>query len=74
MKADRIRSMTHAKKFHPFDVRTTSGESYHVRSPEMVWVSPENDVMLVLDPTQGVAFIDVDQISECVRDTTRKPK
>jgi hypothetical protein len=31
--------------------------------------------MLVLDPTEGVAFIDLDQVAEGVRDTSRrKPK
>jgi hypothetical protein len=67
MDADRIRSMLKPDKFHAFDVRTASGNSYRVRSPETGWISPEDDVMLVYDPDQGASLIDVDQVVECVR-------
>jgi len=68
MNADQFRTMLKPKKtFYPFDVRTASGESYRVRSPEMGWISPEDDVMLVYDPDQGISLIDVDQVVECVR-------
>ena len=66
MKAQQIRKMTEAKPFHPFDVRTASGESYHVRSPEMPWISPDGEVVLVYEPSEGVALIDADQVTECV--------
>lgn len=67
MDVERIRAMMRSEKFHPFDVRAASGRSYHVRSPEMAWMSPEADVMLVYDPVQGVALIDTEQVVECVR-------
>lgn len=67
MDAPRIRSMLRLEKFHPFDVRTASGNSYRVRSPEMAWIPPEADVMLVHDPDQGISLIDLDQVVECVR-------
>jgi hypothetical protein len=71
MDAQRIRSMFRPDKFHAFDVRTASGNSYRVRSPEMGWISTEADVMLVYDPDQGISLIDVDQVVESVRPITK---
>jgi hypothetical protein len=67
MDAKLIGTMLKPEKFHPFNVRTASGNSYHVRSPEMAWMSIEAGVMLVYDPKQGVSLIDIDQVVECVR-------
>jgi hypothetical protein len=62
-----FRTMLKPENFCPFDVRTADGESYRVRSPEMGWISPEDDVMLVYDLDQGITLFDVDQVVECVR-------
>ncbi len=67
MDVKQITAMLRSEKFHAFEVRTASGQSYRVRSPEMAWMSPDDDVMLVYDPTQGVALIDTEQVVECVR-------
>ena len=71
MDAEQIGTMLKPDKFHPFDVRTASGRSYRVRSPEMAWMSSEAGVMLVYDPSEGVALIDIDQVVECVRPITK---
>jgi hypothetical protein len=73
MDVKQIGTMLRSEKFHPFDVRTASGQSHHVRSPEMAWMSPDNDVMLVYDPAQGVALIDTEQVVECVRPIIKRP-
>ena len=73
MEARQVRTFMDAAKFIPFDVRTASGPSYHVRSREMTWMSPQRDLMLVYDPDAGVALIEVDDVTECVRPIGRKP-
>ncbi|MCA1686134.1 MAG: hypothetical protein LC745_09150 [Planctomycetia bacterium] len=70
MNIDNVRSMTRLP-FHPFLVRTASGESYAVSQPELYWIDPDGEVMLVKDKTQGVVLIDLDHISECVREPTK---
>jgi hypothetical protein len=67
MDAKQIRTMLRTDKLHPFDVRTAGGDSYHVRSPEMVWMPPRTGVMMVYDLDQGISFIDIDQVVECAR-------
>jgi hypothetical protein len=72
MDVKRVRTMLKPQGFFPFDVRTASGESYRVRSPEMAWIPPEVDVMLVYDPDEGIVMIDIEQVVECVRPITRR--
>ncbi len=72
MDVKRIRTMLKPEGFYPFDVRTASGESYRVRSPEMGWISPVDDVMLVYDLDRGISLIDVDQVVECARPITKR--
>ena len=67
MNADHILGMTRGKPFHPFRVRTAGGESYTVAHPELFWVDPDGEVMLVKDKEQGVALIDTASVAECVR-------
>jgi hypothetical protein len=66
MDPDNIRSMTRPP-FHPFLVRTAYGESYAVTHPELFWIDPDGEVMLIKDKAQGVVLIDTSHISECVR-------
>jgi hypothetical protein len=63
---DSIRGMTRPP-FHPFLVRTASGESYAVTHPELYWIDPEGEIMLIKDKVQGVVLIDTEHISECMR-------
>lgn len=65
MTAEKIRSMTRAP-FHPFVVRTGSGESYLVAHPELFWLDPDGEVLLVKSGSE-VALIDVASVTECVR-------
>ena len=53
MDPKQIGTMLKSEKFHPFDVRTASGQSYRVRSPEMAWMSPDADVLLVREGENG---------------------
>ena len=53
--------------FHPFQVRTASGESYSVAHPELYWLDPDGEVLLVKDKKAGVVLIDVAAVTECVR-------
>lgn len=74
MNPAQIRSMMKAP-FHPFVVRTGSGESYSVVHPELFWIDPDGEVLLVKDRTQGVALIDTASVTECVRlPAAEKPK
>jgi hypothetical protein len=70
--------MTHAKlksmtslPFHPFTVRTGSGQSYLIAHPELFWLDPDGEVLLVKDKTD-VVLIDIDSITECVRPSRSK--
>jgi hypothetical protein len=40
---------------------------YVVAHPELYWMDPDGDVMLVKDRKQGVALIDTASVTECVR-------
>jgi hypothetical protein len=69
MKAINIRKMLDPKKrFHPFDVRTGSGGSYRVSSPEMIWISPDGEILILYQPNEGVTMIDVDEVNVCHRE------
>jgi hypothetical protein len=59
--------------FHPFMVRTASGETYTVAHPEMYWMDPDGEVMLIKDRKQGVALIDTASVTECVRLRPKAP-
>jgi hypothetical protein len=72
MKPEQIRKMIRAKRFHPFDVRTASGERYHVTSPEFVWMPGDGEVVLIYEPGEGVALIDADQVTECFREIKKR--
>jgi hypothetical protein len=75
MDAAHIRTLVDLKKrFHPFFVRTGSGGNYYVSSPEMLWVSPKDDVLIVYQPDEGVTMIDVDEVTECHREIKRVKK
>ena len=65
MTADKIRSMTKAP-FHPFVVQTGSGESYVVQHPELYWLDPDGEILLVKSGSE-VELIDVASVTECVR-------
>ena len=67
-----IRSMT-TLTFHPFVVRTASGESYPVAHPELVWIDPDGDVMLV-KVKAAVVLIDIDSVTGCVRQSAPTEK
>jgi hypothetical protein len=65
VKVDTIRSMTRLP-FHPFSIRTASGHSYHVAHPELLWLDPVGEVLLVKD-AGAVVLIDLEEITVCVR-------
>jgi hypothetical protein len=67
LNADHILSMARGKPFHPFRVRTASGEAYTVNHPEPFWMDPAGEVFLVKDQQQGVALIDTASVTEFVR-------
>jgi hypothetical protein len=69
---DKILSMTNPP-FHPFLVRTASGQAYTVAHPELYWMDPDGEVMLVKDKKQGVALIDIASVTECVRLQPKAP-
>lgn len=66
MSLKKLKSMTRLP-FHPFIVHTSSGESYMVSHPELYWLDPDGDVLLVKDETRDVVLIDIASITECVR-------
>ena len=73
MNAQHIRTMVDPKKrFHPFEIRTGSGGSYHVASREMLWISQDGEILIVYNPGEGVTMIDADEVTECHR--TIKPR
>ncbi len=39
MHADTIKDILHAQPFHPFTLRTVSGEDYLVEHPDFVWLT-----------------------------------
>ena len=67
-------AMIRVKPFRPFEIHTTGGETYEVKSPEMIAISPGGGLVIVFDSGNGVALIDIDQIAECVRPITRVKK
>jgi hypothetical protein len=74
MDVEHIRPFLGRDKFHQFDVRTASGNSYRVRGPEMAWLSPDGSTLLVWDTEAGVALIDTEEVTECVRPIKAKAK
>jgi hypothetical protein len=71
MNPGQLRSMIRAP-FHPFIVRTGSGVSYLVSHPELCWLDPDGEVVLVKDKKEVVVLIDIDSITECARPTKSK--
>jgi hypothetical protein len=73
MKPDHIRKFIKPKgRFHPFTVRTASGEGYAVRSPEFVWMPGDGEIVMVYEPGEGVTMIDADEVTECHREIKRR--
>ena len=71
MSPNQIRGMAKAP-FHPFSVRTGSGESYLIAHPELYWLDPDGEVLPVKDKGD-VVLIDVESINECVRPGKPRP-
>lgn len=55
-------------KFHPFVVRTASGTGNTVRSPEMIWMPGEGELVMIYEPGEGVTMIDTEDVTECHRE------
>jgi hypothetical protein len=66
MTRDQLLAPTKGELFRPFEIRTTSGETYRVTNREQYWVSPKGETVLVYLGTT-IAFIDGDHIAEFVR-------
>jgi hypothetical protein len=66
MTRDQLLAPAKGEPFHPFEVRTTSGEVYTVSHPEQYWVLPRGETVLVY-LTDGIAFIDADHVAGFVR-------
>ena len=75
MDAAHLRTMVDPKKqFHPFFIRTGSGGSYRVASPEMFWISHDDKILIVYQPDEGVTMIDVAEVTECHREIKPRKK
>jgi hypothetical protein len=59
-------------RFHPFDVHTSSGWSFHVHSPEFIWMPRGAGIVVVYEPGEGVQMIDTDEVTECRREIKKK--
>ncbi len=66
MTREQLLAPSKGEPFHPFELRTTSGQVYTVTHPEQYWVSPEGETVLVYLANR-IAFIDSDHINEFVR-------
>jgi hypothetical protein len=66
-----VLAMLRDKPFRPFEIHTASGETYQVKGPEMIAVSPGGGLAVVFDAGNGVALVSMDQITECIRPITR---
>jgi hypothetical protein len=70
-----VLAMMRDKPFRPFEIHTNSGETYQVKGPEMIAVSPGGGLAVVFDAGNGVALISMEHVADCVRPITRaKPK
>lgn len=73
MTVENLRAFKRARPFRQFAIRTSSGESYLVRHPELIsFTFDRKGVMLAPGPGR-VALIDLDNIAELTYDLTRKP-
>jgi len=65
MEADQFRSALRTRPFKAFKLRTSSGETYTVKHPEMVAITPNGRTeLLALD--EGFAIVDTASITEFV--------
>jgi hypothetical protein len=73
MEVAHVREMVNPKKkFHAFEIRTGSWGSYRVASPEMLWIAPDGEILIVHRPGEGVTMIDVDEVTECHREIKKR--
>lgn len=68
MKVENIQAAVRIRPFKPFAIRTGSGESYPVRHPEMIALSPDVSVLLVIHGPGKTAMIDIDSVTEMTDD------
>lgn len=66
-----VLAMMRSEVFHRFEIHTNSGAVYDIRSREMIALSPSGDLVVVFDPVDGVALVDIDQVADCIRPITR---
>ena len=66
MNAEQIKSAHNLKPFKPFTIRTSSGESYHVAHPEVLWQSPGGQTVIVGLGGEAVVMMDAGHITEFV--------
>lgn len=68
MTLEGVRAAHRARPFRPFRIHTSSGESYPVRHPETLAMSPDVNVLVVMPGAGEVAMIDLDDVSELTFD------
>jgi hypothetical protein len=71
MTGDQFRKIWRKRPFIPCFIRTASGESYAVNHPELAWIPPESDLVLVM-VAGDVVMIEVDSITEVVIATSKR--
>ena len=70
MKVENVQAAMRTKPYRTFTIRTGSGGSYLVRRPEMIAVSPDASVVLVIHGPGQTAMIDLESITELDFDLT----
>lgn len=69
MTAENLRSALRKRPFRPFEIKTASGATYPVTHPEVAWISPAGEVVIVAlrsDRGEQVAMLDLPLMADIV--------
>ena len=72
MTAENLRAFKRVRPFRRFEIRTSSGESYLVRHPELMSFTFDRKGVMVAPGPGRVALIDLDNIAELTYDLRPK--
>ncbi len=72
MKMERIQELLQASPFRPFRLRTGDGKSVPVLHPEVIFLEPKADVVIVTKEKGGFYFMEASAVTqaETIRDAT----
>jgi hypothetical protein len=63
MDAEELRSAHRARPFRPITIRTTTGETYLVANPEVMWQTENGETVIIGTGGEHFTMLDLDQIA-----------